>query len=164
MNAGRGADGREEGGDSECRVEQCPQCQQEVVNKSLEDHLQEDCSHSVPCKLKHTGCDFEGPRYQMVEHMESNHLTLISKKEKEKREKREKLVKVTIGVVVIVVGVVFVGGGFLYYRKQLESIKSLEDSVANNARCIQQLRKELKKVKPDAQGSWWESFKSWLRS
>ena len=219
MNAGRGADGREEGDDSECRVEQCSQCLQEIVNKSLEDHLQENCSHSVPCKLKHAGCNFEGPRYQMVEHLKSNmlhHLTLISefvKKEKEKRQKlgklvkeekeireklgklvkeekeireklgklvkeekeiREKLlgklVKVTIGVGFIV-GAIMLGGlllgGFLYFnRKQanLEIVKSLEDSVAKNTRCLQLLREEFKKVKLDAQRSWWESFKSRLRS
>ena len=92
-NVNRG-DGRD---DCECRVEQCPQCQQEVVNKSMEDHLQEDCSHQVvPCKLKHAGCDFEGLRCEMAQHMVLHQPTLIfefTKEERDKHEKLDKLVK-----------------------------------------------------------------------
>ena len=87
----------EVGDDCECRVEQCPQCQQEVVNKSLEDHFQEDCSHQVVlCELKYAGCDFEDLRCEMAQHMEFNrlhHLTLICEFTKEERDKHEELVK-----------------------------------------------------------------------
>ena len=123
-NVQSGLDRRGEGDDSECRVEQCPQCQQEVANKSMEDHFQEDCSHQVPCELKHVGCNFEGPRYQMVQHMESNmpHLSLISNCIKEEKERRSKELKIlTIGIVVV--GVIMLGG-FLYLNRRLQ----LQDS------------------------------------
>ena len=180
-NVEKGLDGREEGDDNECRVKQCPKCQQEVVNKSLEDHHQEDCSHPVPCKLKHAGCDFEGPRYQVEEHLKSNmlhHLTLISEFIKKEKEKREKLKLVTIGVGVIV-GLIMLGG-FLYLKARkasLESVKSLEGSVATNASDLQQLGKEFKdsvaknargieqlREKLDTtQGSLWKTFTSYIK-
>ena len=149
-NVEKGLDGREGDDDCECRVEQCPQCQQEVV-KSSKDHL-EDCSHQVPCKLKLAGCDFKGSHYEMAQHMDEHmldHLTLISEFIKKEKEKHEKLKLVTIGVRVgvgVIVGLIFLGG-FLYLKTRkasLESVKSLEDSVATNASGLQQLGKEFK--------------------
>ena len=141
-NVESGLDGRVEGDDSECPVEQCPQCQQEVANKSMEDHFQEDCSHQeVPCELKHAGCNFKGPRYQMLQHMESNmphHFSLISnfiKEEKERCSKELKNLKnLTIGIVVV--GVIMLGG-FLYFNRRLqlqvsELAPSIEKSVTKN--------------------------------
>ena len=173
-NSDGGPDGTEEGDDCECRVEQCPQCQQEVVNQSMEDHLQED-HQEVPCELQYAGCDFKGDRYQITQHIESNmprHLSLISeftKKERDKCNRAISVIKYTVvvGVIVgVIIGVIvgaFILGGFVYLDRRLEGhvkllndskvpslksrIKLLKNSLDKNASSLQRLRLDFKNVK-----------------
>ena len=105
-NAQSEADGVEEVVEGcEYRLEVCPDCQKEVALKFMEAHLQKDPNHQVvPCELKHAGCNFECPRYQMARHEESNmlnHLSLISRLAKEERDKRvklERIFKLTVAI------------------------------------------------------------------
>ena len=91
-NAQSEADSVEEVEGCEYRLEVCPDCQKEVALKFMEAHLQEDPNHQVvPCELKHAGCNFECPCYQMVQHKESKmlyHLSLINGLAKENRDNR----------------------------------------------------------------------------
>ena len=100
-NAHSEADGVEEVVQGcEYRLEVCPDCQKEVILKFMEAHLQKDPNHQVvPCELKHAGCNFECPLYQMAWHEESKmlyHLSLINRLAKEEKVKRDKLVTLTV--------------------------------------------------------------------
>ena len=103
-NAERGSVGIEEVKEDECRVEQCPDCQQELVSKSLEDHRLQDPNHLVvPCELNYAGCDFKGPRYLMARHLESSvHLSLAFRLVKEEKDRHQKQLKVIAGVMAVI--------------------------------------------------------------